>query len=55
MPGAVLYIPSLCVAAESTGTVEESAMDAISLLLIISLAALTVGFVRMCAALRDRP
>ena len=53
--GAALYIPSLCVAPDSAGTVEESAMDALSLLLIVALAALTAGFVHLCAALRDRP
>jgi hypothetical protein len=30
-------------------------MDVISLLLIAALVALTAGFVRLCAALRERP
>ncbi len=30
-------------------------MDALPLLLIVVLAALTAGFVHLCAALRDRP
>ena len=30
-------------------------MDALSLLLIVALAALIAGFVHLCAALRERP
>ena len=30
-------------------------MDALSLLLIVALAALSAGFLHLCAALRERP